>query len=248
MSYSFGKSIITDGLVAYFDISNPNCVDATQSIDVNTRLNNLAGGSMQMQPHDTTNGNMTFVLDNGLYVYDQNGINGGDPGWKSTSNLTRVDDYTFVCWFKYNYGSFYQRSENIYGGGFSSRTSFYLSPGGTSIQHGVLRYSDASSANSYNVIGDNGGNDGNWHMFASTDTGGDGNQTTKFYIDGVLKQTGTSNASHDTPDGSAQMTWGSWSLGYGNMNARSNCYMYYERTLSNNEILDIYNTLKRRFQ
>ena len=34
-------------------------------------------------------------------------------------------------------------------------------------------------------------NDGNWHMFSSTDTGGDGNQTTKFYVDGVLKQTGT---------------------------------------------------------
>ena len=247
-----GPNIIEDGLVAYFDVSNPKCVDATQTIDSNTRLNNLIGGTMQMKPYDTTNGNMTFVLDNGSYAYNQDGLNGGEPGWESTSNPTRVDDYTFICWFKYNYGSpggSVQRAENIYGGGFNSQTSFYLSPGGYSPQHGVLRYSDAGSANSYSVTNsNNGGNDGNWHMFASTDTGGDGNQTTKFYVDGVLKQTGTSNASHDTPDGSSQMVWGSWSRTYGNFTGRTNCYMYYERTLSDIEILNTYNALKSRFQ
>ena len=84
-------------------------------------------------------------------------------------------------------------------------------------------------------------------MFSSTDTGGDGNQTTKFYVDGVLKQTGTSNGSHDTPDGTDTMIWGSWSGTYGNFNGRTNCFMYYERVLSDNEMLNIYNGMKRRF-
>lgn len=242
-----GPNISTEKLAAYYDVSNPKCVDASQTIDSNTRLNNLAGGNLQMQPYDTTNGNMTFVIDNGSYVYDQNGINGGYPGWWTTSNKSRVDDYTFVCWFKYTYGNSTQRTNNIYGGGFKSVTSFYLSPGGTSSSHGVLRYSDAGGTNSYSVTGNNGGNDGNWHMFAATDEGPDGSHTTKVYIDGVLKQTGNSNASHDTPDWDTQMTWGSWSLTYGNMNARSNCYMYYERTLSADEILAIYNGTKKRF-
>ena len=205
-----------------------------------------------MQPQETnsnTLGNMTFVEDNGSYVYNQNAIEGsGEPSWKGINNPTRVDSYSFVCWFKYNYGSSYQRSENIYGGGFGSMTSFYLSPSGTSAAHGVLRYSDAGGTNSYSVINsNNGGNDGNWHMFSSTDTGGDGNQTTKFYVDGVLKQTGTNNGSHDTPDGTDTMIWGSWSGTYGNFNGRTNCFMYYERVLSDNEMLNIYNGMKRRF-
>ena len=248
MGFSRGPKIATNGLVAYFDVSNPKCVDATQTIDSNTRLNNLVGGTLKMQPYDTSNGNMSFVSENGSYVYDQNGINGGYPCWNSTINPTRVDNYTFICWFKYNYGGGTQRGNNIYGGGFNGRTSFYLSPSGTSSSHGVLKYSDAGSANGYSVTGNNGGNDGNWHQFASTDEGGDGNQTTKFYIDGVLKQSGTSNGSYDTPDGTSQMTRGSWSNTYGNFNGRSNCYMYYERTLSADEILDVYNATKGRFQ
>jgi len=248
MGFNRGPKITTNGLVAYFDVSNPKCVDATQTIDSNTRLNNLVGGTLKMQPYDTSNGNMSFVSENGSYVYDQNGINSGYPCWNSTINPTRVDNYTFICWFKYNYGGGTQRGNNIYGGGFNGRTSFYLSPGGTSSSHGVLRYSDVGGTNSYSVTGNNGGNDGNWHQFAATDEGGDGNQTTKFYIDGVLKQSGTSNGSHDTPDGTSQMTWGSWSNTYGNFNGRSNCYMYYERTLSADEILDVYNATKGRFQ
>ena len=84
-------------------------------------------------------------------------------------------------------------------------------------------------------------------MFSSSDTGGDGNQTTRFYVDGVLKQTGTSNASYDTPDGTDTMIWGSWSGTYGNFNGRTNCFMYYERVLSDSEMLNIYNGMKRRF-
>lgn len=268
MAFKRGPQIVTNGLVTYFDVANPKCIDATQTIDTNTRLNNLAGGSLQLEPHDTSNGNMTFVLDNGNYVYNQDGLTGiadvtqqptdndPDPGWKSTENLNRVDDYTFIGWFKYVYGANYgdeQRRENIYGGGFKSRTSFFLSDSGVGNFNGLLRHSDVGSENSYSVGGYSesdpsfNGNDGNWHMFASTDTGGDGNQTTKFYLDGILKTTKTSNASYDTPDGASQMVWGSWNTSYGNFTGKSNCFMYYERVLSDAEILQNYNALKHKF-
>jgi hypothetical protein len=245
-----GPNIPTDSLKAFFDVSNPKCVDATATIDSNTRLNNLVDGNEQFKPYDTTNGNMTFVLDNGSYVYNQVSTNAGYPGWESLGDaITRVDDYSFVCWFKYTYGSSTQRSNNIYGGGFHGETSWYLSPSGTSQSHGVLRYSDAGGTNSYSVISAaNGGNDGNWHMFGATDAaGGAGNQTTKVYIDGVLKQTATSNSSHDTPDNTAQLVWGSWSKSYGNFGGRSNCFMYYEKVLSDSDMLRIYNGMKKRF-
>jgi hypothetical protein len=249
MAFNYSPKIPTNGLVAYFDVSNPKCIDASQAITTNTRLNNLVGGgSLQMRPYDVTNDNMTFVIDKGNYVYNQNGINSGYPCWYSTENVTRTDDFTFTCWFKYNYGSSNQRSNNIYGGGFNGRTSFYLSPGGTSSSHGVLRYSDVGGTNGYSVISNWGGNDGSWHQFTAVDSGGDGAHNTKVYIDGVYKGQGTSNASYDTPDGTGQMTWGSWSNTYGNFNGRSNCYAYYNRALTADEVLDAYNATKSRFQ
>lgn len=243
-----GPDIVRGGLIAYYDVASPRCVDASSTLDTNTRLNNLAGGTMQMQPHDTTNGNMSFVIDNGAYVYNQNGINAGSPGWKSTENQLRTDDFTFICWFKYTYGSSNQRSNNIYGGGFSGQTSFYLSPGGTSSSHGVLRYSDAGSTNNYSRTGAYGGNDNNWHQFAAIDSGPDGAHSTEVFIDGVSFGTTTSNGSYDTPDGSRQMVWGSWSITYGNFNGRSNCFMYYNRALTSTEVVHNYNVTKNRFQ
>ena len=250
MALFHSPKIPTDSLRVFLDISNPRCVDASQSIISTTRLKNLVNPSEEFDipfTDSTTLGNMSFVQDNGLYVYDQVSVAGGEPGWESTFSPTRVDNYTFIMWFKYNYGSTYQRGDNIYGGGFNGRTSFYLSPAGTSDDHGVLRYSDAGGTNSYSLIAPYGGNDGNWHMFASTDTGGDGAQVTKFYVDGILKVTGTSPVNHDTPDGAANMTWGSWSTDYGNFGGRTNIYLYYERVLSDNEIKQVYNAHKGRF-
>lgn len=269
MAFLFSPKIVTNGLVTYFDVANPKCVDATQAIDANTRLNNLAGGDMQMRPEDHENGSntlMSFVLDNGNYVYNQDGITDFDntdeasrnaspnPAWKSTIGRARVDEYTFICWFKYAYGASNQRSpENIYGGGFQSKTSFFLSPGGTSANHGALRYpDDGASANQVSIVADHGASDNEWHMFATTDSGGDDVQLTTVYIDGVEVDSGTpsdhGSGTHDTPDQTnATMIWGGWSSTYGNFNGRSNCFMYYERVLSASEILQNYNALKPKF-
>lgn len=245
--------IVPKGLKHYFDVNDRNCVDATSTNitgsvqGTSTKLNCLVS-DLQMEAYDNTNTNMTFVQDKGGYCCDQVGTNSGYPGWRSTTTVGRVDDYTFVCWFKFNYGLDYQRAQNIYGGGFSAQTSFVISWGGTSASHGVLRYPETGTDHNYNRTADYGGNDGNWHMFASTDTGGDGAQSTTVYIDGVSQGTTTSNASYDTPDTATRLTWGSWNVTYGNMGGKTNCYMYYERVLSASEILQIYNQMKGRFQ
>ena len=276
MAFRRGSQIVTNGLVTYFDVANPKCVDATQAIDANTRLNNLAGDGMQMRPEDHENGSntlMSFVLDNGNYVYDQDGVTDFDgtdeasrtaspnPAWKSTTGRARVDEYTFICWFKYTYGTGNQRvGENIYGGGFQSRTSFFLSPGGSSANHGALRYPDNNGGDGENkfqtdkieLVANHGANDNEWHMFATTDSGGDDVQLTTVYIDGVEVDSGTpatdGSGTHDTPNQTnATMIWGGWSATYGNFNGRSNCFMYYERALSASEILQNYNALKYKF-
>lgn len=190
-----------------------------------------------------------IVEHNGNLVLRHNAYDGTnrDTTWRANTGITRVNSYTFVSWFKFDNSG--QQSENIYGGGFDGRTSFYMSPSGTSENHGVLNYSDAGSANAWSTTSNHGANDGNWHMRAYTTTGPDvGVQTTKFYVDGVLKQTGTSNSSHDNPDGTGTMRWGSWTGGYGNMEGDLNCFLYYERVLSDDEILQIYNGTRRRFQ
>ena len=252
MAIVYNTNIPKNQLVFLFDVSNPKCVDATQTIDANTRLNNLVGGSLQLQSEQTVSGSlgdMSFVKDGELYVYDQVGTNTSNyPGWKGTETVTAVDDYSFVGWYKYEVGSGNQRvSTNIYGGGLRGRTSFYLSPGGTSVNSGALRYSDVGSANAFTIIGNRGTTDGNWHMFATRDSGPDGNHTCEVYIDGEFVQTATSNASHDTPHGAEGVVWGNWSGGYGHMTGRTNLFMYYNRTLTASEIKQIFNATKGRF-
>lgn len=250
MGIAYSPKIPKD-LKFYFDINNPKCIadpgNTTIVAGGTTQLNCLVS-DLKLNAYDNTNNNMTFVQDNGSWCYNQVSTNGGEPGWYGTPNIQRVDNYTFISWYKYQPGASYQRADNIYGGGFNGKTSFYLSPGGTNNSHGVLRYSDAGSTNAYSLTSGYGGNNGEWHMFAATDSGGDGNHTTTFYIDGVLKGNVTSNASHNTPDNVEQVTWGSWSITYGNFGGKANCYMYYERALSSTEIMDIYLAMKGRFE
>jgi hypothetical protein len=250
MGQFYGMEIPTQGLSAAFDVANPKCVDATSTITSSTRLKNLVNRNHELGFQDTASATlsaMSFVVDNGSYVYDQVSTAGGEPGWKATSTIPRSNDETFIGWYKFQNGSSYQRGDNIYGGGFSGRTSFYISPSGTSSSHGLLRYSDAGGTDSFSVTGSHGANDGNWHMLCGRDYGPDGAHTAEFWLDGVLTQSGTSNATHDTPDGNQTMTWGSWSGDYGNMGGRLNLFYYWNRTLTPEEILQFYNATKGRF-
>ena len=253
MSFSTGPNIPRESLTALFDVSNPKCylsASADTGLPDGTKLYNLVRGTSidYLYNDQSTEAYQDIVAHNGSLVLRHNAFDGTnrDTTWRADANITRVNDYTFVCWYKFDNTG--QQNENIYGGGFNGRTSFYMSPSVTSESHGVLNYSDAGGTNAFSTTADHGANDGNWHMRAFTTTGPDvGVTTTKFYVDGVLKQTGTSNSEHDNPDGDGLMRWGSWTGGYGNMEGDMNHFMYYEKVLTDAEILQIYNATKKRY-
>lgn len=249
-----GPNIPQDNLKVVLDVANPRCYTSQTIVDgisSGTQLKNLVRGADvdYFYNYNSSEAYQYVREHNGSMVLFHDSFNSNTlryPTWFSDVDAPRVNSYTFISWF--NFDNTGQSTQNIYGGGFNGATSFYMSPGGSSESHGVLNYSDAGGTNAFSTIGNHGGNDGNWHMRAYTTTGPDvGTQTTKFYLDGVLKQTGNSNSSHDNPDGSGRMTWGSWTATYGNLSGYLNLYMYYERVLTDDEILQVYNATKSRF-
>lgn len=244
--FGYGK-VITNGLKVYLDVADTNCINKSEGVlSSGDRLYNLVSGEISyFYNSQDTYISQSLVSYNGFKTLKHDTTGTTRTTWNSDANITRVDNYTFSSWFRYvNSG---QLAENIYGGGFNARTAFYLSPSGTGTTHGALLYSDEGSTNSYSVLGNYSAYDDTWHMFTYTCYGGDGNQTTDLYIDGEYKQTGNSNGLYDTPDGAASMQWGSWTNTYGNVNGYMNCFMYYERVLSADEIALLYNFKRTRF-
>ena len=251
--------VVTDDLVLYIDVNNPKCVDASADITSSTRLNNLAGGSysdIQLKVFDTdSTPEMQFIRHDqtDLWIYDQDGVSDTNeaPGWISVDNYDRTDDdnnYTFMCWYKYPHGNSSQRAQNIYGGGFQSRTSFYLSPGGTSSSRGVLRYPNSGTTGAGNYTSAIFSDEEQWICFAATDRNvPGGTYETKRYFNGALIGTNTAGATFVAPTGNGKFTWGSWSGGYGAATMKSNLFMYYNRVLTAEEILQNYEATRERF-
>ena len=252
-------SVITDDLVLYIDVNNPKCVDASADITSSTKLKNLAGGSysdIQLGVYDSgAVPEMQFIKheQTGLWIYDQDGVSdtGEAPGWISDANYDRTDDdnnFTFICWYKYPHGNSTQRAQNIYGGGFQSKTSFYLSPGGTSSSRGVLRYPNTGTTGAGNFSSTTFSSKEQWICFAATDRNvPGGTYETKRYFNGVLIGTNTASASFVAPTGNNKFTWGSWSGGYGAATMEANLFMYYNRVLTDEEIMHNYLATREKF-
>ena len=256
MSSSTGPNIITDGLKVFLDVTNPRCYQANNIIDPiasSTRLYNLADQSFVEYFYNVNNTEAyqetVTPTDLPLIVMQHNAFEGNtnrDTTWFSATSVPRVLDYSFVCWYKFDNVS--QQSENIYGGGFEGRLSFYMSPSGTSANSYILIYSSPGSANSFQASMGNQINDGNWHMRSYTMTGtSTGVQTVKTYVDGVFYGTSNSNSSHVADTSNRSMTWGSWTGGYGNMAGQLNNYMYYERVLTDEEMMQNYIATKGKY-
>lgn len=262
MAATYGNFVPQDGLTLYIDVNNPRCLEnPTNPVGSGTRLYNLAytKDSTLDCPYLTPSGNatgwanMSFPVENGKRVAFQDAYTAGagnDPGWLGNMvDSTRVASYTFSSWFKYKRGATEQIAENIYGGGFNSQTSFYMCWGGTANDAGVLHYSPGNVQNYSQgyTPGDDGpgGITHQWHHHVYTTSwgGSPGTWESSFYVDGELKSF-LDDRDLYTPWTSGQITWGSWSGGYGNYTGYMNLFMYYERTLSAAEIKVLYNNQK----
>ena len=251
--------IVTDDLVLYIDVTNPMSVDASAALTSSTKLKNLAGGSysdIQLGVYDSgAVPEMQFIRHDqtDLWIYDQDGVSdtGEYPGWISDANYDRTDDdnnFTFMCWYKYPHNNSTQRAQNIYGGGFQSKTSFYLSPGGTSSSRGILRYPNSGTTGAYSSTNTQFSSNEQWICFAATDKNvSGGTYETKLYLNGQPISSSTASASFVAPTGDGKFTWGSWSASYGNATMKSNLFMYYNRTLTAEEILQNYEATRERF-
>ena len=251
-----GPHIPQKDLKVYLDVTNPDCYQAnniTDPIANDTLLYNLADQSFTEYFYNVNNTEayQETVTPTNLphIVMQHNAFEGNanrDTTWFSQTSVSRVLTYSFVCWYKFD--NVNQQSENIYGGGFEGRLSFYMSSGGTSANSYVLLYSSAGSANGWTAGMGNQINDNNWHMRSYTVTGpSTGVTTCKTYIDGVYYGVYTSNSSYVGDTSNRIMTWGSWSGGYGNMAGQLNGYMYYERILSDNDMKQIYRATKGKY-
>jgi len=252
MALHHNPRIVTNGLLVLLDVADARCnsKQTTGALSSGHRLYNLADQSyLEYFYNDVgTEAHQSVYLQNGGPVLYHNAYDGTyhDTTWRGVTTSARHNDYTVISWFRFDNTS--QQSENIYGGGFTGQTSFYMSPGGTSESDGVLLYSDTGGTNAFST-NPGGGNDDQWHMRAYTMTGPDiGVQTCKYYRDGVQISAANSNSSHDNPDGNNYMRWGSWTDAYGNLRGYLNGFMYYNRVLSASEILANYVATKARYQ
>jgi|TARA_R100000479_G_C6353352_1_gene190114 hypothetical protein len=251
-----GPHIPQKDLKVYLDITNSDCYEANDIADpivADTKLYNLADKSFTEYFYNiqNTEAYQQTVTPTQLPILCMQhdafeGNTNRDTTWFSATSVPRVLSYSFVCWYKFD--NVNQQSENIYGGGFNGRLSFYMSPSGTSANSYVLLYSSSGSANGWTAGFGNQINDNKWHMRSYTVTGpSTGVTTCKTYIDGAYYGAYTSNSSYVADTSNRSMTWGSWTQTYGNMAGQLNGYMYYERVLSDEEMRLIYLATKEKY-
>ena len=258
MSYGYGKSIVTDGLVFYVDAANENSYSGS-----GTDWNDLMG------TYDST-------LANNPTYSSTNGGNLDFDGSDDRADVPMSDVYTYLgaftvsYWIKTtqtSYGVVFGVSSGNTGAAnyFSEVMNVLINHNGTSAQSGYTRLflrDEGPSGNGSNVntmIGafPCGSNDGNWHNVVLTYN----NSSTPVltgYVDGVSKTVSYRAGNRDQIN-----------LSYvNNPSQRNPClacangrddtkstfldgslaaFSFYDRVLSSSEVLQNYNALKNRF-
>jgi hypothetical protein len=220
MSYSFGKSIVTDGLVFYVDAANGNSYPGS-----GTTWADLAGSS-----NGTLTNGPTFDSDNGgSIVFD------GSNDYASFSNFTSVASTGTVCqWFKPTI-SWSNSNPAMRLSGIHSNWEF-----GRTVFGGAFAF-DLGAAIQLTTAQTTWSNSLWYNMVVTWDTGAN---TSKVYIGGTLNNSGTATNSSSTgtfeiarsPGGTSQV----W-------NGNIASVKYYNKVLTATEILQNYNALKNRF-
>jgi hypothetical protein len=218
MSYSFGKSIVTDGLVFYVDAGNSNSYPGT-----GTTWSDLAGGNDGTFSATPT----TDSANGGSIVFD--GVN----DYVSLSVPTSGDT-TYCAWFKTNGSNANTRIIHANTGG---QRNFSL---GTPSTSGYVGGYDGTNLPATTLTFD----DGNWHYAIVVMKTND----YKVYVDGqnqsltwVLGTTGNWNNNTTSTEYIGKSAGGSY------LNANLAQVKIYNRALSASEVLQNYNALKNRF-
>jgi len=218
MSYKYGPSIVTDGLVFYVDAANDNSYPGT-----GTTWSDLVGGN----DGTLTNGPTYDSTNGGSIDFD-----GVDDKVTTTFN-NALGDFTACAWFKSTGLNTYERVlDKSYGGGFwIGRSSNNANQWGGGIKQ------NQSPFGIYITL-----SDGDWHYIVSRRSGsthtilGDGiTNTASQTVNTSLLNTNSLRIGHsDQPNGDE-------------LEGNIGLVKIYNRALTDAEILQNYNALKNRF-
>jgi hypothetical protein len=232
MSYSFGKSIVTDGLVFYVDAGNDNSYPGSGG----TWSDLIGGNDGSFNNMDDINNpsNNYNSANGGSIVFD------GTNDYVSFSNFTSVASTGTVCqWFKPAISwSNSNPSQHIRLSGVHTNWEFGRT--NASVGTGAFTF-DLGTAESVTTLQTTWSNTLWYNMVVTWDTSAN---TSKVYVGGILDNTGT--ATNSTSTGTFEVgrsPGGLTQLWYGNIAS----VKYYNRVLTATEITQNYNALKNRF-
>jgi hypothetical protein len=225
MSYSFGKSIVTDGLVFYVDAANENSYPGT-----GTTWSDLVGGN-----DGTTTNSPTYSSSNGGY-FEFDGTN-------QDVDLGNGDDFnvnttiTIDAWVNWSGNNAFDFTPVIDRQTSGSNTWFFGFNGSSRLHFG----SNGGNIQSTNTTW----TEGVWYHVAGTynSTG----LTGKLYIDGVSDTLSVDNydAMGATSGRNVRIAGSNSQSRF--FNGKIASVKFYNRVLSDAEVLQNYNALKSRF-
>jgi len=227
MSYSFGKSIVTDGLVFYVDAGNDNSYPGT-----GTTWSDLIGGNDgTLEPvagptYDSANG--------GSIAFD------GADDYVNCGNDTSVQitgELTQEAWFK---SSVVGQQAVIYKDDATNRC--YKMQTHTSGSVWPIYFTNNSAFSSF--YGTTNVCDGSWHHIVTTYTP---STLVAIYVDGSLDVSTASSVPAFLDNDSVDLELGRKGDGTLYLNGSISQVKIYNRALSSTEILQNYNALKNRF-
>ena len=233
MSFSYGTKIVTDGLVFYVDAANPNSY-----VSGNTTVDSLVGDISD----SLLNGVNFSPNRQGIWVFD-----GVDDYIEVLANgngsIFAVQDYTLDMWFKSNFSGTY---DVLWSFDYVNHTNPYYSQHlrintGTPGVNGGIVYAWNVNGSSFNSIGTGAISTG-WQNCSVTKSPVE----TKIYLNGILKNTKT-YTSHTVSYYNQEIWIGKSNFANGIAKGNFSSVKFYNKVLTDNQVLQNYNALKGRF-
>ena len=228
MAYFNGPKIELGDLLVHYDPANHKSYPGSGTTVTDLSKN---GHSIGLSSSPTFSGNNIGCFDHGANT-------GANINISSHSSF--VTAQSWEIWFNPDtipanntFDSIFQQSTNWNGSTGISMQMIY----------GNLTWSWGSAWGGTCSISLNNLTVGRWHHAVGTTDGTTGTDKGKLYLNGVLRDTGTSSA---TPTSNTNVKIGDGNGG--NIDGKTSCFSVYSKELSAKEVLTNYNALKNRFQ
>ena len=226
MSYKYGPSIVTDGLVFYVDAANSKSYPGT-----GTTWSDLVGSN----DGTLTNGPTYSSANAGSIVFD------GADDWSSHSSVSTAWPVTMSCWVKLD--NFVNQPTFMAQSDVSVNNQFFgfghISDSGNEILRIYNYRTSYYDARGTTVI-----STGQWyHVTAVFES----DTSKKLYLNGVLEATLTTNTAFPTGIDTMSISSFQRTSPGGYLDGNIACAMVHNKALSTDEIIQNYNALKNRF-